>query len=101
MTGELQEFKQGAFTIAERSGAAIIPIVIKGTDQIVRKKEFRAHPGPIDIAIGKPLVLNWDNTKPKKEKYQLVIDQVRDEMLKLRPYLEPTSHLQFSDAKLK
>jgi 1-acyl-sn-glycerol-3-phosphate acyltransferase len=50
-TGRLQAFKKGVFVMAIKAGAPIVPISISGTRQIMRKGDFRIHPGPVRITI--------------------------------------------------
>ena len=38
--GRLREFKHGAFTLAQRTGVALLPIVIEGTAQALPKRGF-------------------------------------------------------------
>jgi 1-acyl-sn-glycerol-3-phosphate acyltransferase len=53
--GKLQPFKKGAFLIALKSQAAILPITIQGTSQIMRKGDWRTFPGRVQIQIDPPM----------------------------------------------
>jgi len=53
--GELQPFKKGVFLIALKSQAPILPITIQGTSRIMRKGDWRAHPGEVKIQIDAPI----------------------------------------------
>jgi 1-acyl-sn-glycerol-3-phosphate acyltransferase len=48
--GRLQPFKPGAFTLAQRTGAAILPIVVEGTARALPKRGFVLQ-GRHDIRI--------------------------------------------------
>ncbi len=50
-TGRLQPFKKGVFVMAIKAGAPIIPISVSGTRKIMRRGDFRIHPGPVRITI--------------------------------------------------
>ena len=63
MDGETGNFKKGAFHLAVKSGADVIPVAIMGTDKVWAKKKFRLHPGKIKVAIGTPIpTANYDET---------------------------------------
>src|SRR5947207_3139432 len=38
--GQLREFKHGAFTLAQRTGASLLPIVVHGTADALPKRGF-------------------------------------------------------------
>lgn len=54
--GKVQDFKSGAFKMAKRSGAQIVPISIKGTSEAMPhgKGFLKLFPGVVDIIIHKP-----------------------------------------------
>ena len=54
-TGEMGEFKKGAFHLAIDAGVSIIPIHIKGTHKIWPSKVNKITPGPVTARIGKPI----------------------------------------------
>jgi 1-acyl-sn-glycerol-3-phosphate acyltransferase len=43
--GQLLPFKKGAFFLAAETGAPMVPIVIRGTAQMMRKGSLRVYPG--------------------------------------------------------
>ncbi len=43
--GRLLPFKQGAFFLAEATGAPMVPVVIRGTAQMMRKGSLKVYPG--------------------------------------------------------
>jgi 1-acyl-sn-glycerol-3-phosphate acyltransferase len=53
--GNLQPFKKGVFIIALKSHAPIVPITIFGTSKIMRKGDWRAYPGKVQIIIDPPI----------------------------------------------
>ncbi|MEJ2009564.1 MAG: lysophospholipid acyltransferase family protein [Acidobacteriota bacterium] len=54
-TGRLQPFKKGVFVMAIKAGAPIVPITVSGGRQIMRKGEFRIHPGMVRLTIHDPV----------------------------------------------
>ena len=50
-TGRLQPFKKGVFFMAIKAGAPIVPVSVSGGSRIMRKGEFRIHPGVVRITI--------------------------------------------------
>lgn len=54
-TGELLPFKRGAFILASRSGAPVVPIAIRGTKDIMKKGSLLIRPSNVVITIGAPI----------------------------------------------
>ncbi len=54
-TGRLQAFKKGVFVMAIKAGAPIVPISVSGANKILRRGDFRIHPGPVRITIHSPV----------------------------------------------
>lgn len=53
--GRLQPFKKGAFMMALKAGAPIVPISLSGASQVMRKGEFAIHPGRVRITFHDPV----------------------------------------------
>src|SRR6267143_588310 len=51
----LRPFKKGPFVLAIAAGVPIVPIIVHGTIEIMRKGSFRVHPGGIDIHLLEPI----------------------------------------------
>ena len=51
----LRPFKKGPFVLAIAAGVPIVPIIIHGTIEIMRKGSLWAHPGTIDIHLLEPV----------------------------------------------
>lgn len=51
----LSQFKKGPFILAIASGAPIVPVIIHGTREIVRKHEVTVRPGDIDVHLLEPV----------------------------------------------
>ncbi len=55
ITGALGAFGRGAFRIAQRTGAEIVPIVMAGAYYVMRKGRMIVRPGTVRVVIGKPI----------------------------------------------
>lgn len=53
--GRVKEFKPGAFKIALRAGAAIVPVTIRGAHELLPKGSLAPRPGRVDVIIGEPI----------------------------------------------
>ncbi len=54
-TGRILPFKKGPFALALKSGAAVCPVAIVGTDRIMPRNSWRITPGSVRVAIGEPI----------------------------------------------
>jgi 1-acyl-sn-glycerol-3-phosphate acyltransferase len=53
--GQIRRFKRGAFYLALKTGAPIIPVAICGSWHVLPKGSLRLRPGPILVHVGKPV----------------------------------------------
>ena len=51
----LLPFQLGAFTAAAETGAPIVPIVLRGSRQVLRDESIRLRPGRVQVNILPPL----------------------------------------------
>lgn len=49
--GELQSFKKGAFFLSKKVGKEIIPVVIRGTSQVLKKGSLKVKKAPVSITF--------------------------------------------------
>ncbi|MEI6638196.1 MAG: 1-acyl-sn-glycerol-3-phosphate acyltransferase [Chlorobium sp.] len=54
-TGELLPFKRGAFRVAMKGGAPVLPVTIIGSHLITPKKSLKINQGKIMVIIDKPI----------------------------------------------
>lgn len=54
-TGEIGEFKGGAFKVAQKTGAPIIPVALDGTGALFEKNHYWIKPGKVNLAILPPI----------------------------------------------
>lgn len=55
LTGRLLPFKRGAFMVARRANAEVLPVTILGSHKITPKKSLAIHRGEVTLVIGKPI----------------------------------------------
>ena len=54
-TGELKKFKKGAFRFANEFGLAILPVAIKGTNQVLPSNTLDLMPGTVSLEFCDPI----------------------------------------------
>lgn len=77
-TGELAPFKKGGFITAIKTGATIIPIGIRGANQILpaRSRQFRLN-HYAEIHIGKPIDASRFNMDNKEQLMEKVFQEIQ------------------------
>ncbi len=55
VNGKIGVFKKGAFHLAFKSGADVVPAAIIDTDKVWAKKNLKLHPGKVKVVIGTPV----------------------------------------------
>ncbi len=53
--GAIRPFKGGGFMLATRSGAAVVPVTIRGSRQILMPKTYHVRGGVVQVTIGRPI----------------------------------------------
>jgi 1-acyl-sn-glycerol-3-phosphate acyltransferase len=72
--GRLLPFKRGGFVMAQRAGATIVPVTIKGSAQRLAKGSWRVRPGTVEIFIDK--VIPNDELKGDSRKLAIRVRQI-------------------------
>jgi 1-acyl-sn-glycerol-3-phosphate acyltransferase len=72
--GKLQTFRRGGFFLALESQAAIVPIVIKGTFELMPRSSFFVKRGKIDVAFKSPVSVQGYT----RENIGLLVEEVRN-----------------------
>ncbi len=74
--GRLQDFKEGAFMLAVRSGCPVVPVAIRGSSKILKKGSIVAHPGQVEVIVGNPLEVTGTTSADRKRITRLVREQI-------------------------
>jgi 1-acyl-sn-glycerol-3-phosphate acyltransferase len=83
--GRLQPFKRGPFYLAMESGAPIVPIIISGTEKLMRKGSMAITPGVVQVEFLEAL---WPTDFNSREE---LMDAVRERMIAALPEeMKPT-----------
>ena len=53
--GSMLPFKRGGFVLAEEAQIPIVPVAITGSSAVLARRDWRIHPGAIDVVIGAPI----------------------------------------------
>ena len=80
-TGELGEFKRGAFLLAKESGKKIVPVGISGTKDILPKGSLQFNKGDVFVRIGKPIEYKQDMNRVEEKSF---INDLRNEIIRLK-----------------
>ena len=78
-TGEIGQFKKGGFVLALESGAAIVPVGVNGSRNILPANGYRVKPGKIRISIGRPIPAGSFSSENK----EALIEKTRREVGRL------------------
>jgi 1-acyl-sn-glycerol-3-phosphate acyltransferase len=54
-SGQMRDFMGGAFYMAIKAQAPVVPIVIVGTNQLLPMNSFHLRPGKVQMIIGEPI----------------------------------------------
>jgi len=84
-SGEVQQFKRGAFRLATKVGYPIVPVSIIGSNKIMPKGTFKLRSGTIQIHFDKPIAA--DNVENRRDEMELM-NSVRDVIIKNHSYIE-------------
>lgn len=73
-TDSLLDFKSGAFILAVKSGAPIIPVAVTGTRDIMKIGGYTVTPHDVTITIGKPIESEGLKNKALSDKTREAIE---------------------------
>ncbi len=72
--GHLLPFKRGTFLMAIRAGVPVVPVSLAGTQNLLRKGDWRLYPGEVTVKFGKPV----DASRYSLDQRQELLDAVHD-----------------------
>jgi len=93
-TGQLQEFMNGAFYVAIRAQAAVVPMAIVGSFELLPMNSFHMLPGDVDLVIGEPIPtagMRLRDTDKLAAQVRQVIAELYDSHARPAPQLNATS----------
>jgi len=79
LSGEIQQFKRGAFRLASQVGYPIVPVSICGSNKIMPKGTFKLKSGIIDVHFDRPI--STENIKSRQDEIELM-NKVREVIIK-------------------
>jgi len=77
-TGTLGGFGRGAFRIAERSGAEIVPVVMAGAFSVMRISRWTVRPGTVRVVAGEPIPARHDAAALRDLAHRRMLLMLRD-----------------------
>lgn len=83
-TGELLEFKKGAFMMAVQTGLPVIPAYIDGAWKVANKKSWIIKPGKITLTYGAPILVQKVEKRFEKEEAEKLAQQTKAAILGLK-----------------
>jgi 1-acyl-sn-glycerol-3-phosphate acyltransferase len=83
LDGELKSFYRGAFWIAARCEAAVVPVVIEGTRDILAKGKFGIRPRPVVVRVLDPIHSREAGGDDRRLR-DLVFERMQGELTRLR-----------------
>jgi len=86
VTGELQDAKSGISMLANQSGAAVVPVYISGSHDVLPRDSTRIHCSKVTITFGKPIrFAEVGNAEmDKKSRYEIFAQTIMQEIANLR-----------------
>jgi 1-acyl-sn-glycerol-3-phosphate acyltransferase len=76
----LRPFKKGPFVLAIAAGVPIVPVIVHGTIEALRKGSFRVYPGLIDIHLLEPVSTTGVDYDHREALMQTVRTRMADAM---------------------
>ncbi|MEK7841164.1 MAG: lysophospholipid acyltransferase family protein [Deltaproteobacteria bacterium] len=73
--GSLLPFKRGGFLLAIKSGVPIVPVSIRGTENLMKKESILIRPGAVKVVIGKPIPVSDADEKLLMEMVRKAIEE--------------------------
>lgn len=78
LNNEFLPFKQGSFKLALKSGVRIIPVSIKGTNEVLEDNAFNVKSAKVYIHFGKPIDLGSYTKEDQKQCAAIISRQIKE-----------------------
>lgn len=79
-TGEMNEFKRGAFMLANEIGLPIVPMTINGSFHVFNRMAKSVNRGTLKLYVHKPIAADYYQKKPTKVFMQEVWDTIHSQL---------------------
>jgi 1-acyl-sn-glycerol-3-phosphate acyltransferase len=70
--GHLLPFKRGTFVMAIRAGVPVVPVSLAGTQELMRKGDWRIYPGEVVVKFGPAVDASEYKIEQREELRQIV-----------------------------
>ncbi|HXE58380.1 MAG TPA: lysophospholipid acyltransferase family protein [Gemmatimonadales bacterium] len=80
-TGELLDFKKGAFVLAIAAGVPVVPVYIDGAFRVLPRGSLVFRPGPVRVLVGEPIPtagLGYEDRDVLRERARRAMLALRD-----------------------
>lgn len=81
--GKVGEFKSGAFKIAAKANAPIVPIAIKGTRDLMENNNYFIHPATVKMVVLPPVNVAGLEKSELKLLPEKIQQMIQDQLLKM------------------
>ncbi len=92
----LRPFKKGPFVLAIAAGVPIVPVIVHGTIEIMRKGSLWAHPGTIDVHLLEPVSttgVDYDHREALMQTVRTRMAEAMNRLYGVEPLPTPASRL--------
>lgn len=80
---QLRSFKRGPFMLAIDAGASVVPVLLYGTLQVIRRGSTLVHPGRVDVHLLEPVSVEGYDYEGREELAEKVRSRIADALLTL------------------
>jgi 1-acyl-sn-glycerol-3-phosphate acyltransferase len=70
--GRLLPFKRGTFVMAIRAGVPVVPVSLAGTQNLMRKGDWRIYPGEVTVRFGPAVTTTGQGIEQREELRRIV-----------------------------
>jgi 1-acyl-sn-glycerol-3-phosphate acyltransferase len=79
----LRPFKKGPFVLAIAAGVPLVPVILHGTIEVLKRDSFWVHPGTVDVHLLKPVATTGIDYDHREALMATVRDRMADAMREL------------------